>query len=113
MSDDLATAHQNWEERWKNAGVRAAWEQPDALVQALVPRMRERGLHRVLDLGCGIGRHAHYLAEQGFTCVGVDASEAGLSYARERAAAAGLSIEYRAGTFYELTSIENAFDVVI
>ena len=46
----LATAHQNWDERWKDAAVRAAWDEPEALVQALVPRMRHRGLDRVLDL---------------------------------------------------------------
>jgi tellurite methyltransferase len=112
-STSLATAHQNWDERWKDAAMRAAWHEPGALVQALVPRMRERGFHRVLDLGCGIGRHAHYLATQGFLCTGVDASDAGLSYARERAAEAGLSIDYRVGTFYELPFAEGTFDVVI
>jgi SAM-dependent methyltransferase len=75
--------------------------------------MRERGLQRVLDLGCGIGRHAQYLAAQGFQCVGVDASEAGLSCARERAAAAGLTIEYRAGSFFDLQFLDGNFDVVI
>jgi 2-polyprenyl-3-methyl-5-hydroxy-6-metoxy-1,4-benzoquinol methylase len=113
LSKSLATAHQNWDERWKDAAVRAAWDEPGALVQALLPRMRERGLRRVLDLGCGIGRHAHYLAAQGFQCVGVDASDAGLSYARERAAADGLTIDYQTGTFYDLPFGEGSFDVVI
>src|SRR5579864_6498569 len=112
-SSNLATAHQNWDERWKDPGVRAAWHEPEALVQALVPRMRERGLHRVLDVGCGIGRHAQYLAAQGFLCTGMDASDVGLSYARERAAAAGLTIDYRAGRFYELPFSDVSFDVVI
>jgi tellurite methyltransferase len=67
----------------------------------------------VLDLGCGIGRHAHYLAAQGFHCVGVDASDAGLRYARERAAAAGLAVDYRTGTFYEIPFSDGNFDVVI
>src|SRR3954466_12323710 len=109
LPSSLATAHQNWDERWKDAAVRTAWDQPGALVQALIPRMRERGLHRVLDLGCGIGRHAQYLATQGFQCVGIDASDTGLSYARERAAAAGLTIDYQTGSFYELSFVEGSF----
>ena len=112
-SNNLATAHQNWDARWKDPAVRAAWDEPEPLVQALVPRMRQRGLRRVLDLGCGIGRHAHYLASQGFVCTGIDASDAGLSYACRRAADAGLTIEYREGSFYELPFADGDFDVVI
>ena len=62
---ELATAHEEWDERWKDAGSRAAWLEPEPLVLALAERLRERGLSRVLDLGCGVGRHAHYLAAKG------------------------------------------------
>ena len=78
-----------------------------------MPQLRERGLLRVLDLGCGIGRHAHYLASQGFSCVGVDASETGLNYARRQAALAGLTIEYRSGPFYAVPFGDGRFDLVI
>jgi len=37
---------------------------------------------RVLDLGCGIGEHALFVAEKGFEVVGVDRSEAQLEEAR-------------------------------
>ena len=43
----------------------------------------------------------------------MDASNSALSYARERAGAAGLSIDYRAGTFYDLPFPDGSFDVVI
>jgi cyclopropane fatty-acyl-phospholipid synthase-like methyltransferase len=33
------------------------------------------GAKRVLDIGCGSGRDAHYLSEQGFDVVGIDGSE--------------------------------------
>jgi SAM-dependent methyltransferase len=116
MSDaagKLATAHQEWDERWNDEATRAAWLEPDPLVLALAERMRERGLTRVLDLGCGIGRHAQYLALEGFQCVGIDASESGLAHARERATAAGVGVDYRVGTFYELPFADRAFDAVI
>jgi len=38
---------------------------------------------RVLDVGCGPGRHAHALAEQGITVVGLDISERFVELARE------------------------------
>lgn len=37
---------------------------------------------RILDLACGKGRHARYLAEKGFDVTGLDVSAANISYAR-------------------------------
>lgn len=42
---------------------------------------------RLLDLGCGTGEHARFLAEKGFEVVGVDRSEAQLEEARREARA--------------------------
>ena len=38
---------------------------------------------RILDLACGKGRHARYLAEKGFDVTGVDISESNISFARQ------------------------------
>ena len=46
---------------------------------------------RVLDLCCGVGRHAIPLAEMGYSVVGVDLSEAYIQRARDLAAEKGLS----------------------
>ena len=46
---------------------------------------------RALDAGCGTGRHALWLAEQGWTVIGVDSVEQPLREARTRAHAAGLA----------------------
>lgn len=50
---------------------------------ALIARFRP-GARRLLDLGCGIGRHAGALASAGFRVTGVDLSPAMLTVARER-----------------------------
>jgi 2-polyprenyl-3-methyl-5-hydroxy-6-metoxy-1,4-benzoquinol methylase len=49
---------------------------------------------RVLDLACGEGRHSLAAAALGARVVGVDNDPLRLASARERAAAAGLSIEW-------------------
>jgi len=53
----------------------------DALVEAL-------GLlpgQRILDVGCGPGRHAHELARRGYEVVGIDISETFVALASEKA----------------------------
>ena len=49
---------------------------------------------RVLDLACGAGRHSLAAAALGARVTGVDRDPAKLATAKERAAAAGLSIEW-------------------
>ncbi len=111
--DALATAHESWDQRWHDEQERSRWEHADPLVGRLVPLMRQRGFTRALDVGCGIGRHALYLAEAGFSCSALDASESALDHARARAAAAGVQVDYRRGTFYELPFQDGSIDAVI
>ena len=110
----LATAHQAWDERWRSSEQRAAWVEPEPLVRSVVPLLRQRGFSHVLDLGCGIGRHAQFLASEGFECIGVDASETGLAHARQQAERAGLTLDYRVGSFYELPFLQDqSFELVV
>lgn len=48
---------------------------------------------RALDIGCGTGAHAVYLAERGFSVVGVDFVSAALVHARRRAENSGVALE--------------------
>lgn len=47
---------------------------------------------RILDLGCGNGRHAILLAQKGYRVTGVDYSEEALEMAREEAGRQGLEV---------------------
>lgn len=49
---------------------------------------------RVLDLGCGPGRNAVWLAQQGYAVDAVDLSPAALDWGRERAADAGVDVTF-------------------
>ncbi|TAK28378.1 MAG: class I SAM-dependent methyltransferase [Chloroflexota bacterium] len=49
---------------------------------------------RILDVGCGTGRHAIELARQGYRVTGVDISGGMLAEAAKAATAAGVSVEW-------------------
>lgn len=73
-----------------------------------------RGRQRVLDLGCGDGLTTTLLAAKGFTVTGIDYSAVGLSKARERLEAKGLTAELTEGDIYEpLPFADNSFDAVV
>lgn len=50
---------------------------------------------RILDIGCGTGRHSIELARRGYRMVGVDLSDAQLARAREKARDAGVEIDFQ------------------
>lgn len=49
---------------------------------------------RLLDIGCGAGRHSVILAQQGYRLTGVDISAGMLAEAQKTASAAGVEIEW-------------------
>lgn len=85
-------------------------EQPPALLERAVEQRTARG--RALDLGCGEGVYAVYLAQQGFSVVGVDFVSTALAAARARAEQAGVDVELREGDVVEY-EVPSAFDVVL
>lgn len=115
MSDqrDLSTAYQAWEQRWGDARQRADWLVPEQPLVSAVPFLQRSGVRDVIDIGCGVGRHALYLAEQGFSVAGVDLSPIGLDVARDTAEEGNLSIELETGNFTELPFPAERFDLAL
>jgi SAM-dependent methyltransferase len=68
---------------------------------------------RALDLGCGTGTNAIYLAERGWDVVGVDFVGKAIAAARRKAAAAGVKIDFRQGDVTRLESLEPPFDLAV
>jgi SAM-dependent methyltransferase len=67
---------------------------------------------RVLDVGCGPGRHALEFARRGFDVVGVDISETFVALGNEASASESLSARFVRGDARALT-FSNEFDAVI
>ena len=67
---------------------------------------------RALEIGCGTGTNAVWLAERGFTVTAVDFAETAISAARERAAGAGVSVEWAALDFLNDEIPGGPFDFV-
>jgi SAM-dependent methyltransferase len=70
---------------------------------------------RALDLACGAGRHALYLAQAGWSVKAVDSSPAGIGILREHAAALGLVVDTRIADLEtgEFVLEENAYDLIV
>lgn len=67
---------------------------------------------RILDIGCGTGRHALELTRRGYRVVGIDLSESLLARAREKASEEGLGIEFQRHDARDLP-YSDEFDVAI
>jgi tellurite methyltransferase len=113
MAAAFTTAVEAWDKRWATAEGRADWLHPDPDVVALLPELKKRGARTALDLGCGVGRHALFLAEHGLAVEAIDGSAVGLAVAREAAQARGVSLALRQGTADTLPFDDNSFDFVL
>jgi len=54
---------------------------------------QENGVRRILDLGCGDGRHLHFFSELGYEIFGLDYAPTGLRLAGEWLSSDELSAE--------------------
>jgi SAM-dependent methyltransferase len=67
---------------------------------------------RILDIGCGTGRHAIELTKRGYTVVGVDLSDSQLERARQKASMDNLQIHFQKHDARNLPFLRE-FDLVI
>lgn len=86
---------------------------PNGLIKIEEPIVRgmlgEVAGKRVLDAGCGTGRHTKWLAERGAHVTGVDPSPEMIAIAREKCPQA----EFLAGTFEPLPVPDALFDLAL
>jgi SAM-dependent methyltransferase len=90
--------------------------EPNPELMALIPVMRTAGCRRVLDAGCGVGRHLLPLLQAGFQVWGVDCDAQVLRLLKDRLANAEVAV---AGPYLaqadlnRLPFASGAFDLVV
>lgn len=86
-------------------------EEPQDLL-AEIGKTRERP-GRALDVGCGSGMHAVWLAQQGWEVTGIDFTDRALEMARERSQAAGTEINFEKRDVLTPAQPTEPFDLVL
>jgi len=100
-----------WEERYRSA-EQPQHEQPTIL---LVETAANLVPGAAIDLACGAGRNALYLAEKGWNVTAVDGSAAAIEIARRRAAERGFALRTEVAdlTAASFDLPQNAFDLIV
>lgn len=84
----------------------------DAEVEFLVTLLRLPAGSRILDVGCGTGRHAVRLAKRGYRVTGIDLSAGMLAEARRAASEANVAVDWVQGNAAS-TSFECVFEAAL
>src|ERR1700688_513924 len=80
-----------WDEQYRRKAGSAA-EHDSAPNSLLVAAARDSPPGRALDLACGKGRNALWLAEHGWSVTAIDGSPSAIELVGRRASARGLSV---------------------
>lgn len=100
---------EHWDERY--ATDELVWRaEPNVF---LVGEVEDMTPGRALDLACGEGRNALWLAERGWRVVAVDFSAAGLAKGRRLADLRGVDVEWVEADVLEWRPEPGSFDLVI
>ncbi|WP_099024982.1 class I SAM-dependent methyltransferase [Mycolicibacterium palauense] len=108
-SDSAETVAAEWDQRY------AAWAsslpegEPNAVLVDAAAGLKPG---RALDIGCGVGAEAIWLAERGWTVTGLDVSQIALDAAAARARRAGVAVHWLQGTLDSADLAPGGFDLV-
>ena len=92
---------------------KAPWDVggPQPVVEELEKRGQIKG--RVLDVGCGTGDTAIFLAQKGYSVMGIDYLPKAIELALARAKRAGVQITFRVFDAMKLDRLNQSFDTII
>lgn len=112
LDADFRSAKQFWEPFYENRDRPIPFfsNKPDENLVAEVQAGRLKG-GKALELGCGPGRNALYLARQGYQVEAYDLSETAIAWAKERAAEEQLDVHFESRSVFELT-LKQEYDLV-
>lgn len=98
-----------WDSRY--SGTETMWsEEPNVF---LVEKVADLEPGRALDLGCGEGRNALWLAERGWDVTAVDFSSVAIARGRRWAERRGVTVDFRAADVIDFEPEPGGYDLVI
>ena len=111
----LNNGQTEWELIWEEIYNRQGEVQHEVLrtVKDAAQYFKEHKAQKILDLGCGMGRHSLYLSKQGFDVTACDISKKGLEVTKKKAKKAGFNIDTTCCDMRELPFNENTFDAIL
>ena len=110
---------QEYRRRFKAGQV--AWDKGDyeqfdmlPLIQKFLKEVKFNTLHpRTLDLGCGTGALAVFLAKQGFSVTAIDISPSAINEAKKQTKLRSVEVDFQVADVCQIDLPGNSFDVVI
>lgn len=108
MTNEILT-QEHWDEEYRSTDV--AWDthRPHSELQRVVNRLSLEPC-RLLEVGCGTGSDAVWLAARGFHVTGVDLSAVAIGEARRRASTAGVQVDFRVADVRGKGAVEGTFN---
>ncbi|MFX1289098.1 MAG: class I SAM-dependent methyltransferase, partial [Promethearchaeota archaeon] len=102
----------DWDEIFAKKGKYFIRPHPD--MERLADLFSEKGVQRILDLGCGSGRHLLFLLKKGFEVYGLDGSPIGLEITKNWLTEENLTSELTCQKIEEkFPYVEGFFDAII
>lgn len=96
---------------WKSV-EQGRWLAPSEDSVYLAKKWKEEGVHSILDLGCGLGRHALYFTQKGFKVTAVDLSAEAIEYNKKFQKEQGVDYLCKRADMMKLPFADDAFDRV-
>ena len=87
---------------------------PHSSFHKIISKFKTYRISKVIDIGCGSGRHSIGLAKEGFTVNSIDFSKEALNLAKKWAKSESLDIKFKEGNIHKkLPYRSNSFDAAI
>lgn len=104
--------NQQWNEVYKKKGK--VFTKLQSNIPKIAAIFKKNNVRKILDLGCGYGRHTVYFAKRGFDVYGIDISKEGINITNSWLKKENLRANIKIGDIYKkLPYPDNSFDAVV
>lgn len=101
-----------WEKLHEQSRFRPKYPSEE-IIQFVFRNFKRNGKEKVLDLGCGAGRHVYFMANEGIDVYGCDISREGINYTQELLNRNNLSASLNVASIDKLPYEDNFFDGLV